>query len=196
MLLGLLLSALAAPVDELGDLERTVRNQTDEYFEVKERRSAVKKLAELGSEEAWELVLFALTDPEAMVADEAQIQLGGLKDAELVELVLGKEGLGAKGHLVAARAAEALGRVELELDAKELTKHVKHKEPGVRRMLLWSIERQGLAGRITGDVERSSCPSCSSCESATSCRTFARGRCSRSTRWRTSTRPGTRPRPC
>src|SRR5262245_31903992 len=84
------------------------------------RQDAVIGLAALDTHEAWELVLGALADPEPRVADQAQLQLGKMSDARFVALLLGEGGLGSRRDDVVLRAAEALGRVEVELDPEPL----------------------------------------------------------------------------
>ncbi|MCP3918387.1 MAG: HEAT repeat domain-containing protein [bacterium] len=76
------------------------------------RRRAVKKLAALGTEDAWELVFGALEDREPEVADEAQVWIAKVADTGLRKRLLGREGLGAKDDWVRLRVAEAFGRME------------------------------------------------------------------------------------
>jgi len=128
---------------DLGGLERRLRDS-----EERERRKAVQDLAQLGTSEAWELVLDALRDPDPMVADEAQLALGRAGDESARDALLGKAGIGARAELVRLRAAEALGRIELELDVGPLLKKLKDKDPELRRTLVWTIERQAVAGRV------------------------------------------------
>jgi hypothetical protein len=139
--------------EDLGEYEKSLRDPKGSGG-----REAVQELAKLGTPEAWALIIEALGHQDARVADEAQINLGSLADVEVLESLYGKEGLGSKTGIVAERVAEALGRMPLELDAADLAKALKAKDPLVRRALLWSIERQAPASRITGDVEKKLVP--------------------------------------
>lgn len=134
---------LLVPQGGVEDLERRLKDA-----EERTRREAVQGLAKLASAEAWELVLDALRDPEPMVADEAQLALGDSGREDVQGALLGKDGIGAKDGLVRLRAAEALGRIELELDAGPLLKKLKDKDPELRRTIAWTIERQARAGRL------------------------------------------------
>ena len=125
----------AASLDQLEEAEKALRS-TDEP----ERQAAVETLAELGSGEAWELVLDALTDESPRVADEAQLQLARAA-AEHDELLLGKLGLGQKRGQTALRVAEALGRRASSPSVKAWERALKHRDVEVRRSLLWSLER-------------------------------------------------------
>ncbi len=138
---GLLLLMLVAQAsfafDQLADARQALRSNND-----RQRQEALRTLAELGSEEAWELVLDTLADPEPRIADEAQLVLEEVT-AEFDELLFGKSGLGQKRGLVALRVAEALGRRSVPLDQTLWLKALRHKDAEVRRSLLWSLERLG-----------------------------------------------------
>jgi len=147
-------AALPAVVrEDLGEYEKSLRDPKGSGG-----REAVQALAKLGTPEAWALIIEALGHPDARVADEAQISLGSLADAAVLETLVGKEGLGSKSGIVPERVAEALGRMPLELDAADLAKALKAKDPLVRRMLLWSIERQAPESGIVGDVDKKLVP--------------------------------------
>lgn len=112
------------------------------------RRAAVRELADLGTEEAWTLLLGALADPRAEVADEAQWQLGRLEHPGLARELFGRDGLGSRDAEVRERVAEALGRVPLAVDAGELLPTSGGRDTAVARALLWSLERRARAGRL------------------------------------------------
>lgn len=139
--------------EDLGEYERKLRDPKGNGG-----REAVQALAKLASPEAWALIFEALGHPDARVADEAQVALGELQDAKVLERAFGKDGLGSKTGIVPLRVAEAFGRMPLSLDADELTKALKAKEPAVRRALLWSIERQAPQGRIGGEIGKQLLP--------------------------------------
>jgi HEAT repeat protein len=126
-------------LEELDALEQQLRDRDQ-----RERRKAVQGLVQVGSPEAWELVLDALEDTHGQVADEAQLALPGLP-VEMRGELFGKRGLGSRREIVALRVAEALGRMPQAPEASTLVKALGHKDPDVRRSLLWSIER--LAAR-------------------------------------------------
>lgn len=150
-LLGALLGAVLLASTGLGqDLDALARQlrDSDRY----ERAKAVEPLAELGSDEAWELVLGALADPYGRVADRAQLALAKLPGALVPEL-FGKSGLKSRRELVALRVAELLGRLEAPLEEGRWLEALKHKDPDVRRSLLWSVERQARAERLDARAE-------------------------------------------
>lgn len=112
------------------------------------RRAAVRALADLGTEPAWELLLGALADPRAEVADEAQWQLGRLEHPALQKELFGSDGLGSRDPWVRLRVAEALGRMPLDLDANDLLPTGTRGELDISRALLWSLERRAQSGRL------------------------------------------------
>lgn len=118
------------------------------------RRAAVRGLVELGGEDAWRLVLDALNDPDAAVGDEAQIVAAGLAEPRLVGELLGSLGLEAREERVVLRAAEAVGRLEVEVDGERLARRLSGREVEVSRRLLFSVERLHRAGRLGGRTER------------------------------------------
>ena len=144
--------------EDVAELERKLRDLSDKTDWLGYRSGAVKKLARLGTPEAWELVIGALEDIAPRCADEAQLQLGALQGPEVLEDLLGKSGLRSKDEWVRLRVAEALGRVTIEVDGEALVKALGDRQPEVRRTLLWSLERLALAGHLGGDVQRKLVP--------------------------------------
>lgn len=112
------------------------------------RRAAVRELAELGTQPAWELLIGALADPRAEVADEAQWQLGRLEHPGLIKELFGSAGLGSRDPWVRLRVAEAFGRMPLDLDANKFLPSGTRGDLEVSRALLWSLERRAQAGRL------------------------------------------------
>jgi len=147
--LAFLLFSLSLPLlvagDELSELKVKLRDK-DKWA----RKSAVEKLADVGSTEAWSEVIGVLDDPAGEVADTAQWELGRVADEDSLELLFGKEALGAKDEWVRLRAAEALGRLTVPVDAGELRRAAGDKDPAVRRAWAASIARLG-ASQIEGD---------------------------------------------
>ena len=148
--------AAGAPALQGRDEERAERERREQLRvqlaepDPTRRRSAVLALAKAGKLEDWLLVIDALADREAQVADEAQLKLEGLGMPELLPKLYGRGGLQAKEELVRLRAAEALGRVQLQVDGELLVGRLARSEARFSRLLLWTLERQGRAGRVEG----------------------------------------------
>jgi len=115
------------------------------------RRVAVRSLAEIGSTEAWELILPCLGDSSGEVADEAQWVLPRM---ERTDLLLGREGLRARDPLVRVRVAELLGRCPGPVEGVKLAKHMTRREPDHTAALAWSLERLARADALSKDVAR------------------------------------------
>jgi HEAT repeat protein len=144
--------ALVPGSDDVSDLEADLRAPRPET-----RRAAVQKLAGIGGRKAWDLVLRALADPESMVADEAEVALGGVADPKLARELLGAAGIRARDPWVRLRVAEAIGRMRLAFDGAELARALLScdaKEIDLRRTLLWSVERLAIARLVEGDRAR------------------------------------------
>jgi HEAT repeat protein len=142
---------LGAGGDELAELKTRLVN-SEKWV----RQGAVEKLADLGTQDAWELVLGALADPAGEVADTAQWELGRAREPEVVESLLDREGLRAKEALVRERAAEALGRLPVALepgDQKALVRALDDPEARVRRALAAGIAARGAGGFSTPPYE-------------------------------------------
>lgn len=144
--------------EDLG--QRSAQELREEFAELSERmagsdpakrRVGVKRLAELGTREAWQLVIAALADPEPEVADEAQLHLARLDDERLLDSVLDRGGLRGRDALVALRVAEAIGRMTGPLDGAPLVERAKRGDPALARTLVWSIERLAQRRALGGD---------------------------------------------
>lgn len=159
LILALPLGAAAAQAGDppdIDELEQQLRDLSDKNDFYGYRSRAVKKLAEMGGEEAWTLVLGALTDIAPRVRDEAQLRLGQVSDAEIVEdLLLGKQGLRSKEPWVRLRVAEALGRAPSTVEAGPLAKALSDKDAAVRRAVCWTVERRAAdAGSYPDGTEK------------------------------------------
>ncbi len=106
------------------------------------------ELAALGSREAWALVIEALADDEPEVADRAQLELAGVDDPRVLRDLLGRAGLAAREDWVRWRVAEALGRLRVSVDARDLVDALPARDPEGLRLGLWSVERLAGAGRL------------------------------------------------
>ena len=113
------------------------------------RRRAVEELASAGTAAAWALVASALADASPLVADEAQMRLGGIADPAAVEVLFGKSGLDSKDACVRRRAAEALGRIGVEVDGAGLAKRLGDRDPQVRRGILRAVEKLAVWERVS-----------------------------------------------
>lgn len=145
---------LAAPVLAMQDAADLIGKLSDSSAKV--RREAVKDLAELGSDEAWEgIVEKALGDQEAQVADEAQVQLGSAKASDALFAALeSKKALRSRTPLIRERCVEALGRIEGAVPVGLFTGGLKDKEPSVRAAAAYALEmraRQGASALDLGD---------------------------------------------
>ncbi|MEM1449457.1 MAG: hypothetical protein AAGI22_10095 [Planctomycetota bacterium] len=118
------------------------------------RRRSVKKLAACGGERAMELVLGALDDPCAEVADEAQLRVVAFEPDGVVDELLGKSGLRSKDRWIRLRAAEAIGRLEGPIDAERIVRVLDKRDPEVLRATFWSLERLAQRDALTGDMEK------------------------------------------
>ena len=131
--------------DLLGDLN--ARN-------ARTRRKAVTGLGELGTKDAWEAIVNkALGDPEAQVADEAQIQLGKAPaSTALFEALDSKKALGSRTSLVRERAVEALGRIEGSVPLELFVSGLKDKEESVRAAAAYALEQRARRGAGSLDL--------------------------------------------
>ena len=118
------------------------------------RRVGIKRLAEIGTTDAWGLVIAALADPQPEVADEAQWYLARLSDPKLVQRLLDRDGLRGQDPMVALRVAEALGRMSGPIDGTQLLDRMRRNEPAIARALLWSIERLAERQVLEGDPRK------------------------------------------
>ncbi len=118
------------------------------------RRQAIEDLARLKTPEAWTLVVESLADPAALVADEAQLRLAELADAAVLKTLWGKAGLLAKDAVVQQRAAEAVGRMKIEIDATGLCKGFSARDPDTRRAVVHAVELLGDAGKLEKNSKR------------------------------------------
>ncbi len=123
------------------------------------RQRAVKKLAALGTKEAWELVLRGLADAAPEVADEARVQLAASREPSIVQALMGEAGLKSRDEWVRVRAAETLGRSMGEVDARDLARAIDVRDALVARALVGSLERRARekrvaeSGRVVGEIE-------------------------------------------
>ena len=142
-------AALGAPACQgIVELARQVKDD-----DARKRRKAVKGLAALGSYQAWAILMgYGLVDSNPMVADEAQLQLGKLRQPRTVLLMFGRHVLGHRDGLVRLRAAEALGRMETRTEAAHWLRALKDRDPRVRQALLASLGAQLRAAHIDGDL--------------------------------------------
>ncbi len=130
------------------DIPPKVKNDLLSKFE-KDRANAVKKLAQIGGEEAWGLVLRALADRKGQVADVAQEMLASdHAHAEVWERMKGKEGLKHSDEWVRLRAAEVFGRLAGPVEAKPLVGVLSKKSPLASWAALRSLESLAARGAL------------------------------------------------
>lgn len=121
--------------------EELERDLADE--DGRKRRVAVRRLSELRTEEAFELIVGALADEDPQVADEAQLRMADIPAQDWwEEYAFGKAGLKSKNPIVRRRVAEAWGRAQpVMMEGKAFEKGLKDKDATVRRYLIWSLHR-------------------------------------------------------
>lgn len=125
-----------------------------EARDARERRKAAQALGDLGSLQAFALLLSrGLEDKEPMVADEAQLQLGRVAREDTAALVFGRHVLGHRDALLRLRAAEALGRMRVTLDARLWLQALKENDPRAARAFVESLELHAREQRIAGDTD-------------------------------------------
>lgn len=132
-------------------LEVGVRLLRDAYPDARAR--GVRKLAQVGTPEAWARVRRALEDPEPQVADTAQRAMVGVRDPRVLAGWLGREGLRDRNAWVQLRVAQVAGAVELPVAAPDLTRALDPREVPLSRALCASLEDQARAGRLVGSLE-------------------------------------------
>lgn len=142
----LLVALLSLGYPDLPGAKKKLASSND-----RERAEAVEELAELDVDEAWDLVIDALSDPEAQVADAAQLVLGEARSDHVAKELAGKRGVGERQELVLGRVLEALGRSPRDVSARLFVKPVGHKEADVRLRALWSVERLAARGKLELD---------------------------------------------
>ncbi|MFT6040898.1 MAG: HEAT repeat protein [Gammaproteobacteria bacterium] len=152
---GVAPAALASPVvDNVKDM--TLKELARELYSKDEsrRRAVINQCVKINTTDSWKLVIEGLANDKGRPADEAQLKLALLEDEKALKVLWGKDGLKSKDVLVRMRVAEMLGRREMGVDAELLSKALGDKEPDVRRLLLWSVERLAKGQHLQGDVQR------------------------------------------
>ena len=119
-----------------------------------QRANAVETIAAIGGPGSLTLVLQTLNDPDPFVADAAQIVLPDLDSPDLIDRLLGSDGLMSSDPLIRERIAEAVGRLDQPIDAQALLRFVKARDVQLSRTLLWSLERLAEHGLLSGKPQR------------------------------------------
>lgn len=150
--LDALVVPLAAP--EAQDLSKLARGLDSPKPRI--RHGAVDALADVGTPEAWSIVLDrGLSDLNSRVADSAQLRLGAAPmTPELLELLETDSGIGSRKPLCRVRVAQALGTMPGEVPARLFERALKDKKPEVRAALAGAVEQRSLseAATISGDA--------------------------------------------
>ncbi|MBL8862002.1 MAG: hypothetical protein JNK02_08305 [Planctomycetes bacterium] len=128
---------------DLAALEKRLRASDD-----RERQTAVQELARLGTKDAWLLVVGALKDVSARVADEAEIQLAKADDPAVAVELMGKAGLQSSDPWVAIHAAGALTSMRAP-SGPALLAGLSARSDEAREVLLAGLERAAREGRFT-----------------------------------------------
>ena len=136
----------AAPLEVAQDLGKLAEGLDSTKPRV--RHGAVDALADVGTPEAWSLILErGLSDPNSRVADSAQLRLGAAPvSPELLGLLESRSGLGSRRAMCRVRVAQALGGMPGEVPARLLERALKDKEPEVRCALAAAVEQRSDSG--------------------------------------------------
>lgn len=134
------------PEGDLRELRTRLRSGRSD-----DRRRAVARLAKVGSPGALDLVMASLADPVGEVADTAQRLVVTIPGSAVVEALLGRGGLGSRDPWVKRRAAEALGRCTVPVDARRLARAFPRRDDEALRAALWTVERLAGSGGLAGD---------------------------------------------
>ncbi len=130
------------------EIPSDIKNKLRSRYE-KDRRGAVRKLAEIGTEQAWDLVLTAMQDVKGQVADEAQWQLAfAPAPKEILAKLYGDVGLKSKDEWMAARSAEILGQVQGPIEADPLIRTLSKKHPLKTQACLITLQNQQARGAL------------------------------------------------
>lgn len=150
MILAALLLALAPQEGVTIDVLASSLKSSKEI----ERHSAVQRLAQMHSKDAWLLVVTALSDISPKVADEAELQLMKCDDPDVIAEIGGKSALLASDPWISMHAAGALtGGQSPSLDAFETALKAKH--DGSRAIVYAAIERNASSLRVDDKSPRS-----------------------------------------
>lgn len=138
-----------APVQDLKELRAKLSDPQE-----RDRRNAVRDLAEIATADAFELIVEeALGDLAPRVADEAQLQLGQATASEgLFAALDSKAGLRSRAALVRERVFEALGRIDGAVPIGLFQRGLKDKEADVRTATAWALARRGRSGVAAFDL--------------------------------------------
>lgn len=128
------------------------------------RARGVRDLAEIGSDQAWGLIIKCLEDGDARVADTAELALTGLPRGAVRDRLMGRDGLQSGNGLVRRRTARALGRMSGPLDGECLVAALDPRDPPAARAICrtleqaareaWPQEDGRRAERLLGDRSR------------------------------------------
>ena len=119
LMVGAAPGRVTPPRDDLDgeDMQQALRLLRGSYPDARAR--GVRKLAAIGTREAWARVRKALEDRDAQVADAAQRAMAGTRDARLLSAWLGRDGLRDRDPWVRLRVAQVAGVVELPVEGSE-----------------------------------------------------------------------------
>ena len=118
------------------------------------RARGVRALAEIGSDQAWGLVIECLEDGDARVADTAELALAGLPGGAVRDRLMGRDGLHSGNDLVRRRVARALGRMSGPLDGERLVAALDPRDPPGARAICRTLERAAHEHREQGNREQ------------------------------------------
>ena len=144
---GVVPSVVGVALPGGGEVPAEVRRDLRSRF-ASTRARAVRRLGQLPGQEAWELVVRALADPDGEVGEQAQLLVRRETDPRRRAGLLGADGLRSSRGAVARRVAEALGHWRPGPSPAELERALGRLEGAARVALVVSIERLARAGAL------------------------------------------------
>jgi len=128
----------------VAELTRQLKSASED-----ERCEALEALAKLDGDASWSLIIKALDDASARVADVAALHLSGVDNDKSAARLFSHEGIKSGKVMTRRRVAEAFGRMSDYADPNQmLISLAEEKDSETRRILAWSFQRRANLGRL------------------------------------------------